>query len=70
MFDAAGRVIQWYIDMSREHGVDDGGGMPWFDDLSLDLVLYPNGRVVVLEEDEPDEALAAGAITQEVHALA
>lgn len=69
MFDDTGQVIQWYIDICREHGVDEGG-VPWFDDLYLDLVLYPDGRVVVLDEDELDAALTAGAITQEEHALA
>jgi predicted RNA-binding protein associated with RNAse of E/G family len=69
MYDAAGQVIQWYIDICRAHGVDEAD-VPWFDDLYLDIVVYPDGRVVVLDEDELDAALVAGAITQEDHDLA
>jgi predicted RNA-binding protein associated with RNAse of E/G family len=69
MYDAPGNVIQWYIDICRAHSVDDAG-MPWFDDLYLDISIYPNGRVVLLGEDELDAALAAGHITSEEHALA
>jgi predicted RNA-binding protein associated with RNAse of E/G family len=59
MYDAAGQVIQWYIDICRAHGVDEAG-MPRFDHLYLDIVVYPDGRVVVLDEDELDAALVAG----------
>lgn len=69
MFDAAGEVIQWYVDICREHGLDETG-VPWFDDLYLDLVVYPDGRVVLLDADELDDALAHCAITQAEHDLA
>lgn len=69
MYDDAGAVLQWYIDICRAHGVDETG-MPWFDDLYLDIIVYPDGGVVVLDEDELDAALAAGAVTEAEHALA
>ena len=69
MFDAQGGVVQWYIDICRSHGVDERG-IPWFDDLYLDIVVTPGGRVQLLDAEELDEALHTGAISQEDYAFA
>lgn len=67
--DAEDRIIHWYIDICKAHGVDDAG-IPWYDDLYLDIVVRPDGTRHILDADEFDEALAAGAITSEDWSLA
>lgn len=69
MFDAVGEVVEWYFDVVRRHGVD-GRGIPWYDDLYLDVVATRDGKVEVMDADELDEALRAERVTPEEHALA
>lgn len=45
-------------------------GVPWFDDLYLDVVVLRNGEVFLLDEDELDDALTRGDITREDYQLA
>src|SRR4051794_9419827 len=53
MFDAGGNVVQWYVDICAQHGVDDRG-IPWFDDLYLDIVMSPSGAIQLLDVEELD----------------
>lgn len=69
MYNAAHQVLQWYIDIRKDMGLNDNG-VPWFDDLFLDIVVFPDGEVVVKDEDELDAALAKGVITQAEHDFA
>jgi len=62
MFDEAGDVVQWYIDVCRDIRLDERG-VPCFDDLFLDIALFPSGAVIVRDEDELEDALTAGLIT-------
>lgn len=48
----------------------DADGMPYFDDLYLDLVVYPDGTIVIDDMDELEDALTKGDITQEQFHLA
>lgn len=64
--DADGRVVLWYIDMIAGQGVD-ARGVPWFDDLYLDLIVNPDGTMAVDDRDELDEALRQGDITAALH---
>lgn len=45
-------------------------GVPYFDDLYLDLVVYSNGTIVVDDMDELKDALLKKDITQEQFHLA
>lgn len=69
MMDEKGTVILWYIDMIAGQGVDTDG-IPWFDDLYLDLVIYADGTVVVDDRDELEEALVSGDISRKQYELA
>ncbi|HEU4963308.1 MAG TPA: DUF402 domain-containing protein [Bacilli bacterium] len=69
MFDAEGRITQWYVDICLRIGLSEAG-VPWFDDLFLDLVAFPDGEVVVKDTDELQAALDAGTITQAEYDLA
>lgn len=62
------QVLLWYIDMIARQGVEDG--VPYFDDLYLDLVVYPDGTIVVDDFDELEEALENKDITEEQFQLA
>jgi len=63
MFDDKGQVVLWYIDVCKTQGLTDQQ-VPWFDDLYLDIVVLPTGEILLLDEDELEEALDDGHITQ------
>lgn len=69
MMDEEGNILLWYIDMIANQGID-ADGMPYFDDLYLDLVVYPDGTIVVDDMDELEDALSKRDITQEQYNLA
>jgi uncharacterized protein len=69
MYDSSGAIVQWYIDIVLEHGLDERG-VPYFDDLYLDVVVSPDGRFEVQDADELEDALKAGAISREQFDLA
>lgn len=62
-------ILLWYIDMIATQGMD-ADGIPYFHDLYLDLVVYPDGTVMVDDMDELEEALLSKDITQEQFDLA
>ena len=63
MFDANGQIVQWYIDIRSDMGLGDDG-VPWFDDLYLDLVVSPSGDFELLDADELQDALDIGIIDE------
>ncbi|WP_239454201.1 DUF402 domain-containing protein [Bacillus suaedaesalsae] len=56
-------VIQWYIDICLNHGVTEKD-IPWYRDLYLDIIVFPNGTWCLVDEDELDAALKLGIITK------
>lgn len=62
MMDDGYEMKVCYIDMIDTQGYDDDG-VPYFYDLYLDLVVYPDGNIIVDDMDELQEALRAGEIT-------
>ncbi|MBM7692721.1 putative RNA-binding protein associated with RNAse of E/G family [Peribacillus deserti] len=62
--DEKGQIIQWYLDVCWQHGINEKG-IPWYDDLYLDLVILPTGDYFILDEDELQEALDLELINQE-----
>lgn len=68
MFDANGEIVQWYIDICLENGVEDG--VPWMDDLFLDIVVLPSGEILLLDEDDLEQAYKSGTISKEKYDLA
>lgn len=69
MMNPESRILLWNIDISACQGLDNDS-VPWFDDLYLDLVVYPDGIVVEDDRDELEDALKKGDITQEQFNLA
>jgi hypothetical protein len=68
-FDADGKLIQWCIDICLQHGVDQEG-VPWWDDLYLDLLVSPKGECHVVDHDELGAALQNGVIHHAQYELA
>ncbi|WP_226682963.1 DUF402 domain-containing protein [Sutcliffiella horikoshii] len=68
MFDANGVVVQWYIDITHENGVEND--LPYTDDLFLDIIVLSTGEVIQKDADELDEALNKGTINKSQYELA
>lgn len=64
MYDAQGRLIQIYFDITGGNRFDDPEN-PWFADMYLDIVVNSRRELHVLDRDELDAALAEGAVTKE-----
>lgn len=64
MFNSQKQLVQCYFDVIDRTGRDDRQVL-WFDDLYLDLVLFPDHRLYLVDEDELNEALESGIIDQE-----
>lgn len=69
MINKNDEVELWYIDMIADKGID-GDGTVFFYDLYLDLVVFPNGEIIVDDMDELEDALKNGEITIEQFNLA
>ena len=63
MFDDKGTIIQWYIDITLNNGVKDG--VPYMDDLYLDIIVLPTGEIIEKDKDELLDALKNQEITQQ-----
>lgn len=63
MLDENKNIKEWYFDICKQNGVEDG--VPFEDDLYLDVVIVPDGRIHVLDEDELQEAFESEIITKE-----
>jgi hypothetical protein len=55
MYNENNEIIEWYFDIARKIGKENG--MPYEDDLYLDVVVTPTGDITLLDEDELKEAL-------------
>lgn len=69
MMNGENKILLWYIDMIAGQGIDIDY-IPYFDDLYLDLIVYPDGSVFEDDRDELEEALSDGNITFEQYELA
>lgn len=69
MMNEKSEIQVCYIDMIAEQGYDQDK-VPFFYDLYLDLVVYPDGTVIEDDMDELENALTVGDITQEQFDLA
>ena len=54
MYNEENEIIEWYFDIARKIGKENG--MPYEDDLYLDVVLTPKGDIKLLDEDELKDA--------------
>jgi predicted RNA-binding protein associated with RNAse of E/G family len=64
MYNERMEIVEWYFDINKSNFLDESG-IPCGDDLYLDLVLLPDGRRIMLDEDELLEAMKQQEITKE-----
>ncbi|ERI95087.1 hypothetical protein HMPREF1982_00485 [Clostridiales bacterium oral taxon 876 str. F0540] len=69
MINEKQEIVQWYFDIIRESGVNNRG-IPYFDDMYLDVVVLPPDNILLLDEDELEEALDNKDITKEDYEMA
>lgn len=68
IFNENKQLIELYIDIARELGIEDG--VPYEDDLYLDVVIVADGRKNLLDEDELQEAYQKNIINKEEYDMA
>lgn len=68
MFDEKGKLIEWYFDIAKNIGLENN--IPYEDDLFLDLVVEPSGKIHILDKEELEIALENQIITQDDFNLA
>ena len=61
-------IIEWYFDIAKVLGKENG--IPYEDDLYLDVVVTPEGKIILLDEEEIKEALQNSIITKEEYEMA
>ena len=69
MFNEKHEIIQWYLDICNGNKINSLG-IPYYDDLYLDVVLLPTGEILLLDEDELEQALRDNDITKAQYDLA
>lgn len=61
--DAAGRLVQVYVDIV-EGWTFGTEGFPGYNDMYLDVIALPNGCSEIIDGEELEEALRKGRVTQ------
>lgn len=69
MFNEKYEVVQWYYDVCCGNKISSLG-IPYYDDLYLDIVHLPTGEIFLLDEDEIQQALKDNDITESQYELA
>jgi len=69
IFDMNLNIIELYFDIS-DGNKTNADGIPYFDDLYLDVVLLSTGEVILLDEDELESALKEKQITKTQYKVA
>ena len=62
IYDENNKIVEWYFDIARSIGKEDG--IPYEDDMYLDVVIRPNGDIVLMDEDELKEAFDKKEMTK------
>lgn len=69
MLDKNDEVVVWYIDIIASSALDKDGVIS-YEDLYLDLIVYPDGNIIVDDMDELELALKKNDISKELFDLA
>ncbi len=63
VYNEKNEIVEWYFDIAKSIGKENC--IPYEDDLYLDVVLGPTGKITLLDEDELKEAFDRKEITKE-----
>jgi predicted RNA-binding protein associated with RNAse of E/G family len=69
MIDDKDEIVQWYFDITKKNGIDEEGKI-YYDDMYLDVVVLPSSEIILLDEDELEEALENNLISKADYDLA
>ena len=69
IWDASWTLREWYVNFERPVRPRSPVGFDYVD-IALDLVCYPDGRWELLDEDELEEGLESGVLTEDDAAAA
>ena len=70
MYDENNNIVEWYYDIARKIGKDEESGIPYEDDLYLDVIFNSDGSYIILDRDELDEAYNSNSITEDDYNMA
>ena len=62
-YDANNQIVEWYFDITRKNAIDEDSH-PYLEDLYLDIVLTPSGKIIVLDEEELINAYEEGLVSE------
>ena len=68
MYNEKNEIIEWYFDIARKIGRENG--IPYEDDLYLDVVVTPTGDIKLLDEDELKNAFDRFEVNKLDHDMA
>lgn len=68
MFNDKLEIVEWYIDIINSSGIEED--VPYIEDLYLDVVITNRGEIIILDEDELEDAYNSNDITKEQYNLA
>ena len=63
IYDENNEIVEWYFDIARKIGKENG--VPYEDDMYLDVVATPSGDIILLDEDEFEDAYNRMEMTKE-----
>lgn len=67
-YDKNDEIIEWYFDIATKLGKEND--VPYEDDLYLDILVKPTGEIILLDEDELNQALSRFEITRSEYEMA
>lgn len=62
-------ILEWYFDIAKDTKLTEKG-IPYIDDLYLDVIMSKDGKIKMVDEDELQGALDTNDITKEDYNLA
>ena len=68
IYDNNLEIVEWYFDIAKEIGKDNG--LPYEDDLYLDVVVTSDEKIQLIDEDDLEDALKRMEINLEEYKLA
>ncbi len=68
MYNEKNENVEWYFDIARKIGKENG--IPYEDDLYLDVVVTPKGDLEYLDEDELEDAYNRFEVNEEEYKMA
>lgn len=68
MYNDKNEIVEWYFDIARKIGKENG--LPYEDDLYLDVVVTSSGEIILLDEDELKSAYDRLEVNQDDYDIA